>query len=260
MDAGPRLVLIRRDAPLEFFRASRLPIRGERRATQWLGVAAFRLLRGVLVRDEGVRVLSGRLGIRRILPAHWLSTRATETSSTLSTAIAASASNGIGFYITLLYCIAVVVFGVARIRRRRTPYVFRQTLTLMLIQCLLLFVLPEILLPWFGRLGAWDDGIWKSIADALFPLADYDANGREYWRAYGFVLAWPLFVWNVFTAQPHTVWLIISCVQTFVIIPSSSGVGVRGRTADGSARAERSRRRWGTGTARRCLTAEGGTG
>ncbi|MBK8172873.1 MAG: NAD(P)-binding domain-containing protein [Sandaracinaceae bacterium] len=219
VDADRVLVLIGRDAPLEFFRASRLPIRGERRATQWLGVAAFALSAAFLYAMKAFGVLSDVWWHPSNLARSWLSTRATETSSTLSTAIAASASNGIGFYITLLYCIAVVVFGVARIRRRRTPYVFRQTLTLMLIQCLLLFVLPEILLPWFGRLGAWDDGIWKSIADALFPLADYDANGREYWRAYGFVLAWPLFVWNVFTAQPHTVWLIISCVQTFVIIP-----------------------------------------
>ena len=29
-------------------------------------------------------------------------------------------------------------------------------------------------------------------------------HGREYWRAFGFILAWPLFIWNVFTWKPMT--------------------------------------------------------
>ncbi|HEY0007380.1 MAG TPA: 4Fe-4S binding protein, partial [Tepidisphaeraceae bacterium] len=40
-----------------------------------------------------------------------------------------------------------------------------------------------------------------------------------YWRAFGFILAWPLFFWNVFTAQPMWAWLTISVAQTFVLIP-----------------------------------------
>jgi len=33
------------------------------------------------------------------------------------------------------------------------------------------------------------------------------------------ILAWPLFVWNVFTEQPWTWWLVIGFLQTFVLIP-----------------------------------------
>jgi NosR/NirI family nitrous oxide reductase transcriptional regulator len=33
------------------------------------------------------------------------------------------------------------------------------------------------------------------------------------------VLAWPLFIWNLFTNQPLMWWLVISFVQTFVLIP-----------------------------------------
>jgi polyferredoxin len=42
---------------------------------------------------------------------------------------------------------------------------------------------------------------------------------RAYWRAYGFILAWPLNVYNVFTESPHWWWLGIGAVQTFVLIP-----------------------------------------
>lgn len=56
------------------------------------------------------------------------------------------------------------------------------------------------------------------MADELFPVVNY-GSGREYWRAFGLVLAWPLFIWKVFTSQPIWTWLAISIVQTLVIIP-----------------------------------------
>jgi len=77
-----------------------------------------------------------------------------------------------------------------------------------------LFVLPEILLPWLGYHGwlpAW-------LADPLFPVVDY-GHGREYWRAYGFVLAWPLMIYNFFTDSPLWGWLVLGGLQTFVLIP-----------------------------------------
>jgi len=37
---------------------------------------------------------------------------------------------------------------------------------------------------------------------------------------YGLILAWPLFVYNVFTDQPMWGWLVVSFVQTFVFIPA----------------------------------------
>jgi polyferredoxin len=96
--------------------------------------------------------------------------------------------------------------------------VTRQTIALALFQIVPLFLLPYLVLPLAGQAGAFDEGIGRTIADALFPAVDY-GHGREYWRAFGLILAWPLFVWNVFTDQPLAAWLAISVVQTFVIIP-----------------------------------------
>jgi polyferredoxin len=93
-----------------------------------------------------------------------------------------------------------------------------QTITLILIQVIPLFLLPYLVLPLAGAAGAYDGGIGKWIADALFPTVSY-GHGREYWRAFGLILAWPLFIWNAFTEQPLWGWLGISAVQTFVIIP-----------------------------------------
>jgi polyferredoxin len=125
------------------------------------------------------------------------------------------------FYYSLAYCTVVIVFGVRRIRRRPTPYVRWQTLTLMLVQTLPLFILPEIVLPWIGRNGYFEPGHpLRWLADNLFERHD-GALGHEraYWRAYGFVLAFPLNVYEVFTDHPMWLWLGISFLQTFVIIP-----------------------------------------
>ncbi|QQE10879.1 NAD(P)-binding domain-containing protein [Planctomycetota bacterium] len=122
------------------------------------------------------------------------------------------------FYYTLAYSIIVVTFGIRRIRRRRTPYIKVQTLSLMLIQTIPLFILPEIALPILGYYGVFDSGAWAWFADQLFPVVDY-GHGREYWRAYGLILAWPLFVYNWFTDAPLWGWLIIGFLQTFVLIP-----------------------------------------
>ena len=123
-----------------------------------------------------------------------------------------------GFWYSLAYCFAMVYFGIRRIQRRKTPYVKRQTMSLWSFQLIFLFTIPYLILPWAGFNGAFDSGIGKAIADELFPVVSY-GSGREYWRAFGFILAWPLFIWNVFTSQPMWGWLAISLVQTFVIIP-----------------------------------------
>ena len=119
------------------------------------------------------------------------------------------------FYYTLVYSAIVVIFGFRRIRRRRTPYIRVQTLTLMAIQVVPLFILPEIILPFLGANGLLPTG----FLDALFPTSEWAVHGREYWRAYGFILAWPLLVYNVFTAEPLWWWIGICFVQTFVLIP-----------------------------------------
>jgi polyferredoxin len=70
-----------------------------------------------------------------------------------------------------------------------------------------------------GHNGWFDEGPMGKVANALFPAVSY-GHGREYWRAYGFVLAWPLNVYNWFTPQPLWAWLAIGFVQTFVAIPA----------------------------------------
>lgn len=117
-----------------------------------------------------------------------------------------------GFYYSLAYCLCVVAFGLQRIRKRKTPYVRLQTITLALIQCIPLFLLPQILLPWAGHNGWFDSGVGAWVGRNFFP-------DGSYWRAYGFILAWPLFIWNLFTDQPIWGWLIVSFLQTFVLIP-----------------------------------------
>jgi ferredoxin len=132
---------------------------------------------------------------------------------TLLGTLAISAA-GPSFYYTLAYSAIVVIFGIRRIRRRRTPYVTAQTISLMCVQVLPLFLLPEVILPLLGAHGLLPQG----LADALFPSVTY-GHGREYWRAYGLILAWPLNVYNIFTHEPLWWWIAIGFLQTCVLIP-----------------------------------------
>jgi NAD-dependent dihydropyrimidine dehydrogenase PreA subunit len=136
---------------------------------------------------------------------------------TLAGTLAISAA-GPSFWYTLAYSLVVTIFGARRIRRRRTPYVTVQTLTLMAVQVLPLFLLPEVILPLLDHNGR----LWRPLADALFPVVTY-GHGREFWRAYGLILAWPLDVYNLFTHRPLWWWIGIGFVQTCVLIP----LGVR---------------------------------
>jgi hypothetical protein len=52
-----------------------------------------------------------------------------------------------GFYYSLAYCACVAVFGLRRMRRRKTPYIRAQTWTLIAIQLVPLFLLPYLVLP-----------------------------------------------------------------------------------------------------------------
>ncbi len=212
------LALIGREAPLDFFRRSGLAIRGE---NSW-GTRTWLLLFALVISFIYGMKAFGWLGDASWHPVtiakEWIAQNS-ETDKGLLYTIIGSISNGFGFFIAFTYCLAVVGFGIDRIRRRKTPYVTRQSITLMIMQCLPLFILPEIVLPWFGHMGFFDSGLLASVADELFPAVGYDANGREYWRAYGFILAWPLFIWNLFSEGPLLGWLIISGIQTFVIIP-----------------------------------------
>jgi NosR/NirI family nitrous oxide reductase transcriptional regulator len=208
--------MLGREAPLDFFRRSGIRIRGEWTARSAAAFAAFLLFCVFLYDWKSGGALTRRFQERGWFPFGLPAPAA--GSSALAGTVAASVRDP-GFWYSLAYCLAVLLFGIRRIRRRRTPYVTRQTVVLTAVQWLPLFVLPYVVLPWLGRAGAFDAGAGRAIADALFPLSDSAVNGREYWRAFGFILAWPLFVWNVFSWKPLWAWLAISFVQTFVLIP-----------------------------------------
>ena len=205
--------MIGREAPLAFFRRSGIPIRGEWRASTWAGFLAFVAFGFFLYNWKAGGALN-----QAFVRHHWFPYNLEPLgSSPFLIALSRSLSEP-GFYYSIAYTVCVVLFGIARIRRRRTPYVTRQTLILMGFQVVPLFFVPYLLLPWAGHAGLFDAGAGKSVADALFPVVSY-GQGREYWRAFGLVLAWPLFIWNFFTGKPMTWWLVIGGVQTFVLIP-----------------------------------------
>ncbi len=217
--------LIGREAPLEFFRKSGVPIRGEYTARNWIAFALI-LCAAFFVyhwKKTGVYFGIGEAFQRNGwfpygVPAWWESLGgAFADKRTLLGTLEVTLGEP-GFYYSLAYCVIVSLFGWKRVRRRTTPYVRRQTFTLATVQIVPLFLLPYVILPWMGNNGWFDHGALGSFADSFFPKANY-GHGREYWRAFGFVLAWPLFFWNVFTEQPMWGWLVLSLVQTFVVIP-----------------------------------------
>ena len=215
-------VMIGREAPLDFFRRSKVRIAGEMHPAGWISLALFILFCSWLYNWKSGGSMAALFEARHWFPFNLpdllhaaggsIAGAATNPKTLLGT-LAISAS-GPSFWYTVAYSLIVAVFGVKRIRRRKTPYVTAQTLTLMAIQVVPLFLLPEVILPLLGHNGLLPRG----IADALFPVVTY-GHGREYWRAYGLILAWPLNVYNVFTHEPLGWWLAISFVQTFVLIP-----------------------------------------
>ena len=204
--------MLGREAPLEFFRKSGVKINGEWSGSIIVGLVSFVLLCFWLYHWKSghaipfIGSLPQWLNFNPSRVGGWFTDR-----TTLLGTIAHSAS-GRSFYYTLVYSIVIVIFGIKRIRRRKTPYVKWQTLTLMAIQVVPLFIVPEILLPYLASNGVFDAGAGLWIKNTFFP-------GESWWRAYGLVLAWPLFVYNWFTAQPIWGWLVIGFLQTFVFIP-----------------------------------------
>lgn len=112
------------------------------------------------------------------------------------------------FWYGFLYTTTILLFGIRRISVTKTKYVTQQTILLFLIQALPLFIIPNFVLPWMHD------------AQLIHPwIVENVFFGGEWWRFVGFILAWPLFIWNIFTDQPSMFWLIVSLLQTFVIIP-----------------------------------------
>lgn len=203
--------LIGREPPLDFFRRSGVKISGDWPLGRIASLVAF-LAFCVFVyhwKKGGTILPVHELFARR----HWFPYNIAE-GGWLSITLRQP-----GFWYSLAYTLIIVTFGARRVRRNPTPYVKWQTAALAAIQAVPLLLLPYFVLPWMGALGWFDGGGplgW--IADQLFPRVTYD-YGREYWRAFGLILAWPLFIWNVFTDRPMWLWLAISFAQTFVLIP-----------------------------------------
>ena len=206
--------MLGREAPLEFFRRSGIPIRGEWTAVTWISFIAFFVFCAFLYNWKANGAVNHYFQDHHLFPYN---VPKPIDPATLAGTVAISARDP-GFYYSIAYSLAIMLFGIRRIRVRKTPYVTAQTVTLTAIQLVPLFLLPFIVLPLLGHNGAFDSGFGKTFADNLLPVADY-GQGREYWRAFGFILAWPLFIWNVFSPKPLAWWLVIAFVQTFVLIP-----------------------------------------
>ena len=167
--------MIGRDAPLGFFRRSGLPVRHEWTWWRALACAAFVLFCFAFYHWKGGHpqefTIGGKSLQQQAFEHHWfplnlpgilersggkLAEWSNREGNLLHTI-----KQGLGdpsWYYGGAYSVIVVVFGVRRIRRRRTPYVTWQTMTLMAIQVFPLFLLPDVLLPWMGRNGWFEPG------------------------------------------------------------------------------------------------------
>ena len=145
-------VMIGREPPLDLLRRSGVRVANEMTPARWTALALFLLFCGwlydwksggsfdALWRAHGwfpyslpglLQSLGGRV-------AH-----AAADPRTLPGTLAISAA-GPSFWYTLAYSLLVAVFGVRRIRRRRTAYVTAQTLTLMAVQVLAALPAPRV--------------------------------------------------------------------------------------------------------------------
>lgn len=116
-----------------------------------------------------------------------------------------------GFWYTGFYSLTILLFGLRRMHIKPTRYIKLQTWTLILIQALPLFILPEFVFPLLGKIGALG-GENGFVFTQVFPK-------ESYWRSYGFILAWPLNFSNLYNSNITTFWLVFSLFQTFVFIP-----------------------------------------
>ena len=108
-------------------------------------------------------------------------------------------------------------FGVLRIKRKPTNYVKLQTITLILIQIIPLWILPTLLVPWLGHIDLLPS--WFKTQVLMVDSTTY-LTGSNCWRIYGLVLAWPLFPFIWLDCNVTSFWLIYGILQTFIIIPS----------------------------------------
>jgi len=216
--------LIGREAPLDFFRKSGIHVTGDRGPKWWLTLFGFGILMAFLYHLKGYVDIAGIDGTN-LWPLFqskcWFPFNIgfNPASTSLIQVTLKTAASDPGFLFAFLYTAIIIVFGIRRVRRRKTPYVKLQTTTLAAFQIVPLFLLPYILFPWMGANGAFTNGGFGEWFGMTFLSNGPGTEPTQYWRAFGFILAWPLFIYNIFTEAPLWGWLILGFVQTFVIIP-----------------------------------------
>ncbi len=216
--------LIGREPPLDFFRKSSIHVTGDWTPKAWLGLVGFLTLMAFLYHLKAYKTVLGIEGTnlwqvfasKQWFPFNLPSLGA--EGSLLSTFMNAARSDP-GFTFALIYTTVIVVFGVRRMRRRKTPYVNSQTSTLMAIQVIPLFILPYLLFPWMYHHGLFTNGGFGEWFGMTFLSDGQGGDPNQFWRAFGFILAWPLFIYNIFTEAPIWGWIVFGSIQTFVIIP-----------------------------------------
>ena len=216
--------LIGREPPLDFFRKSNIHVSGDWSAKSWVGLAAFMVLMAFLYHLKAYKPFLGIEGTNLwqvFSSKQWFPFNIPVfggEGSLLYTFLNA-ARNDPGFTFALIYTTVIVVFGVRRMRRRKTPYVKLQTSTLIAIQVIPLFILPYLLFPYLYYHGVFTNGGLGQWFGMTFLSDGHGGDPNQFWRAFGFILAWPLFVYNIFTEAPIWGWIILGGIQTFVIIP-----------------------------------------
>ena len=82
-----------------------------------------------------------------------------------------------------------------------------------------LFILPYLLFPYLYQHGVFTNGGFGEWFGMTFLSDGQGGEPNQFWRSFGFILAWPLFIYNIFTEAPIWGWIIFGFVQTFVVIP-----------------------------------------
>ena len=168
--------LIGREAPLDFFRRSGVPINGENTTKGWIAFAFFFVFVALVYDWKADGFLSSYWDASSFpseMPSmissmgDWFAAKVADRSSIIG--VLAVSMKTAPFYYTMVYTTLIGVFGIRRIRRRKTPYVKVQTLTLFSVQFIPLFLLPELILPLLGYNGFFESGMGASLADNLFP-------------------------------------------------------------------------------------------
>lgn len=191
------LIQIGREFPFDFFRKSRIQISGDWSKNTYRNLIICLICVTLFFLWKKALILSAFYSFSPSWKPTWVSIDA-------------------AFLYGALYSLAVTIFGFARIKRRPTTYIKLQTITLIILQIFPLWIMPTLLIPWMGHenlLPTW----FKT--EILMVSEDAYLTGANCWRAYGFILAWPLFPFMWLDKNVTSFWIIYGFLQSFVIIP-----------------------------------------